>query len=211
MPTSPTLVLVNIAPEEWAFPLKSDRQVIGRGGDSNILIPSEYRSVSRRHAEVWTDHKGPWIQDLNSRTGTRLNGVDLFQMVPTRLKPFDRIWMGGLELRLLPELPPRGTFDAESASGRETAPPCEDMSTIRPDSMAPSLDTAGLLSRSEHEVLLFMARGFLLDDEIAKELHRSPNTIRTHVSNIVKKLGLRSRHDILFWLQGKNKGNLHKH
>lgn len=201
----PVLVMVNVPPEAWAYPLGEERQVIGRGPAARIVIPSEHGSVSRRHAEVWTDRMGAWIQDLDSRSGTRVNRVDLGKMVPTCLKNHDRIWMGGVELKLLPEMPARGTFCPELANEPGRNGLADDASTIGRDPSTPVLNTAELLSPAEHEVLLCMARGFLQDDEIARELHRSPSTVRTHVGNIVKKLEIRSRNDILFWLQAKNK------
>lgn len=51
-----------------------------------------------------------------------------------------------------------------------------------------------LLTAREREVLMLLARG--LDNQaIARELHLSAHTARTHVGNILRKLGVHSRAD----------------
>lgn len=52
----------------------------------------------------------------------------------------------------------------------------------------------GRLSAREREVLRLLARG-LDNEEIAANLYLSPNTVRTHVGNILKKLDVHSRAD----------------
>lgn len=48
------------------------------------------------------------------------------------------------------------------------------------------------LTAREREVLIYLARG-LRNNEIADQLHRSPFTIRHHVSSIIAKLGASNR------------------
>jgi DNA-binding NarL/FixJ family response regulator len=50
----------------------------------------------------------------------------------------------------------------------------------------------GLLSSRELEVLAHLAQG-LTDREIAESLVISPRTVETHVSNVLRKLGVRNR------------------
>jgi DNA-binding NarL/FixJ family response regulator len=56
----------------------------------------------------------------------------------------------------------------------------------------PTEDAIGDLSDREVEVLQLMARG-LSNHEIAKELFLSSTTVKTHVSHILTKLGVRDR------------------
>ncbi len=56
----------------------------------------------------------------------------------------------------------------------------------------PSAEAIGDLSEREVEVLQLISRG-LSNQEIADELFLSPTTIKTHVSHILTKLGVRDR------------------
>jgi len=198
MTDGPFLVLVNVPPQEWAYPLNEQRQTVGRGPAAAILIPKDYSHVSRRHAEVWRDRRGFWLQDLESRSGTQVNGVWLKPLRPAQVKLHDRIWLGGVETELVPK-PSAGSI----ANGQPITPAEEiDDGNLTAVPRRSPQTTTDLLSRAEHDVLLYLGRGFLQDEEIAQELHRSPNTIRTHVSKIVKILGLRTRNDVLAWLKG---------
>jgi DNA-binding NarL/FixJ family response regulator len=55
------------------------------------------------------------------------------------------------------------------------------------------------LSSREKEVVLLVARE-LTNSQIASELMLSEHTVATHIRNILKKLGLRSRTQIAAWL-----------
>jgi DNA-binding CsgD family transcriptional regulator len=57
--------------------------------------------------------------------------------------------------------------------------------------------TLQTLSHCEHNIMLWMARGYIHEDELARILHRSPNTIRTQIASVLKKLNLHSRMAVL--------------
>lgn len=61
-----------------------------------------------------------------------------------------------------------------------------------PDTHVPSAEAIGDLSEREVEVLQLMARG-MSNQEIAQELWVSATTVKTHVSHILTKLGVRDR------------------
>jgi len=61
-----------------------------------------------------------------------------------------------------------------------------------PDAHVPSPEAIGDLSEREVEVLILIARG-LSNQEIASTLFVSTTTVKTHVSHILTKLGVRDR------------------
>jgi DNA-binding NarL/FixJ family response regulator len=54
------------------------------------------------------------------------------------------------------------------------------------------------LTAREREVLQLIARGYLYK-EIAARLHLSPKTVESHVSNVLRKLQLSTRHELTRW------------
>jgi DNA-binding NarL/FixJ family response regulator len=67
---------------------------------------------------------------------------------------------------------------------------------------APSAGPAGELTARELEVLRLLAAG-RANKEVAAELGISERTARTHVSNILRKLGLSSRTQAALWAVGE--------
>ena len=59
-----------------------------------------------------------------------------------------------------------------------------------------SVSDAGLTAR-ELEVLEHVAEGILSDAELAQALYISPSTAATHVRNIMKKTGVKRRHELM--------------
>jgi two-component system, NarL family, nitrate/nitrite response regulator NarL len=68
------------------------------------------------------------------------------------------------------------------------------------DSM--SDDWSSTLTHREREVALLIARG-LTNKEIARELGLSVGTVKLHVHSIFLKLGMRSRHMLIFLASGR--------
>jgi len=64
-----------------------------------------------------------------------------------------------------------------------------------PASFDPELDQ---LSAREHEVLRLIARGYTYK-EIARELEISTKTVESHVSSVLRKLQLSTRHQLTRW------------
>jgi len=54
------------------------------------------------------------------------------------------------------------------------------------------------LTRREREVLRFIARGFTYK-EIARELFISGKTVESHVSSVLRKLQMSTRHQLTRW------------
>lgn len=105
-----------------------------------------------------------------------------------------RVVAGG-EALLAPEVTRRVIehFTSDSRAGQDDAT-VADAPTLPPAAAAhePSAEAIGDLSDREVEVLQLMARG-LSNQEIATELFVSNTTVKTHVSHILTKLGVRDR------------------
>ena len=54
------------------------------------------------------------------------------------------------------------------------------------------------LTKREREVLQLIARGYMYK-EIAARLHLSVKTVEAHVSSVLRKLQLSSRHELTRW------------
>ena len=83
------------------IPVQEEKFLIGRHDKCQLRPKSE--SVSRQHCVIAL-HKGRvLIQDLKSRNGTSVNGVQLQPMKPKSLKPGDALKIGKLEFEVLIE------------------------------------------------------------------------------------------------------------
>lgn len=58
-------------------------------------------------------------------------------------------------------------------------------------------EPAGVLTEQEKEIIRLIAQG-LTNKEIARKLFLSPNTVKFHISNIMRKLDVRRRTEIAF-------------
>jgi DNA-binding CsgD family transcriptional regulator len=202
------LTMTNVDPEDWCAAFSERRKLIGR--DHQADIPIRRARVSRRHAEIWAGASSLGIRDLGSSSGTRINGVWLKANCDTSLALGDRIWMGGIELEVVGDIPLLAQVLAESglvgerqlpSAGTATHDPLVTKSTEVPCAVEPIRTVLSRLSRAELEILLWMGRGYLDDVELGGKLFRSPNTVRTQVNSIYRKLDVHSRADILGYLK----------
>ena len=196
------LAMTNVPSVDWSVVVNERPQVIGRGRTADILIPSTYGRVSRRHAVIWQDRRGTQICDLGSKSGTHVNGVWIERDSTVRLRPRDRLWLGGVELEIVEEIAALAQPVAERAffTGNE-----DDASVSTPSLLSQAALEARLrmvaLTPAEREVVLWLTRGHIDDKSIGKILHRSPHTVRTQIGNVLRKLNLTSRAEIVGWLR----------
>jgi hypothetical protein len=79
------------------FPLES-RLTIGRGEENDIRLT--HSTVSRQHTVVYLEDGQPFVQDMESRNGTYLNGE---RVEKAALSSGDIVWVGDVALRFLQE------------------------------------------------------------------------------------------------------------
>jgi serine phosphatase RsbU (regulator of sigma subunit)/pSer/pThr/pTyr-binding forkhead associated (FHA) protein len=72
------------------FPLAQPRVSVGRSRESDIFLPDQW--LSRHHATIELRDDGWWVNDLNSKNGTLLNGEPVRAW--RRLRPGDVITLG---------------------------------------------------------------------------------------------------------------------
>ena len=187
------LVMRNVPDKEWSYLIGPERTIIGRSPSAQIHIASRFFRVSRRHAEVWADADGVWLRDLESRAGTRVNGVWVDHLPQARLIGGDSLSIADVELALLSRVETLATVRSPADDGDDETPD--------PYSRNPmSRETCRGLSPTEIDVLLWFSRGYHADDEIGELMFLSPHTIHNHVTRIMAKLGAHSRSGLMGWL-----------
>ena len=190
------LLITNTDPRVWHAPLEPRTLVIGRHTECDIVIPPDYRSVSRRHAQVEFRNNSLWIQDLGSAGGTHLNGVPLEANRPSHLVVGDRLTLAGVELYVV---------SAESLAKRNENGEAERVLTgvETTDELmfgsGKSLESSefSCLTPAELDVVRWIKRGLTTNNELGHKLFRSPNTIRTQMRSIFTKLNVHSREELL--------------
>ncbi len=195
------LVLTNVAREDWCEAVDQRRKVIGRSEEADIRVPRRFQHVSRRHAEIWADRNGIRLRDLHSKCGTHINGVWIKEHREACVTVGDRIWMGGLELKVVEDFATIGKVLAEVDIGSESMAD-DDTFFGRDETLPlPPKILLAMLTPAELEIVLWMGRGYCDDEELGKILHRSPHTIRTHFKSIFRKLNINSRSEITGFLK----------
>ncbi len=75
------------------WPLNQDELLIGREAPADLVVPRS--RVSRRHACITRSERGCYLEDLDSRNGTFVNGQPVTRE-PRRLQHGDEIVLGGV-------------------------------------------------------------------------------------------------------------------
>lgn len=190
------LVIANIPASEWHAELTSTRQVVGRGVDTDIRLPAKFTSVSRNHAAIWYD-RCIWIQDLGSSAGTLINGISIKPQKEYQLSLADSLWLGGVELNVIAEIPDEYVFEPTGVDDMDTRIRTDHDVSISLTSQAACTS----LTHAELEVVLWISRGYTGLPELAEKLFRSPHTIRAQLRSIFRKLGIHSREEVVAWFQ----------
>jgi predicted component of type VI protein secretion system len=106
------LVIEDEAGTRSIVPFASDELVVGRGAEG-VAWKLPDRNVSRRHARFVRANGVLWIEDLESLTGTRVNGERI--QGRRRLREGDLVEIGDYDLAVL--------SDPAVAAGPSTPPP----------------------------------------------------------------------------------------
>jgi hypothetical protein len=87
------------------FPLRGGGVTLGRGRDSDVLVPDPFASLE--HAHISKVEGQFWLEDLKSSNGTFLNEKKV--QTPTVLADGDRVRIGGVTLKFV-----RWAYEMES-------------------------------------------------------------------------------------------------
>lgn len=199
------LVMTNVCPTEWSGAIHAERQLVGRAGECPIRIPGRFASTSRRHAYVWGDARAIWVRDNGSTSGTQVNGVVLEPHYDFRISTGDRITLGSVELEVVASLEVVGRSYLD-VLGDEEGMGDGEMSHENVDFRS-AINALEPLTPAEREVVLWMCRGHTSLVELGAKLHRSPNTVRTHLNSIFRKLEVHSRDELIGYMRRRGDGS----
>jgi pSer/pThr/pTyr-binding forkhead associated (FHA) protein len=78
----------------WDYSLEKEQTILGRNPDCDVVIPS--LCADRRHARIIRVGDQFYVEDMNSRGGTRVNGREISNQIQGRkpLRGGDEIWFG---------------------------------------------------------------------------------------------------------------------
>jgi pSer/pThr/pTyr-binding forkhead associated (FHA) protein len=183
------LLMFNHSPAKWQGMISDSRQTIGRANEAAIRISDDFPGVDSHHACIWANEKGIWIKDLGSKGGTRVNGIPVIHDFGAQIMPGDLIQVGDALLYLNDYNEP--SCQSLAAKVLELSKPKKAMK--RGAKVADPYESLKKLTRAEYLILLWINRGFVTDYEIAQQIHRSPHTVRTHVTKLRGTLGVHSR------------------
>lgn len=188
------LILTNESVDIWCVAITSAKKLIGRKKHCDIVIPPKFYTVSREHASIWGDGNSITLKDNGSTAGTKINGVDIGKKKEAKVVVGDRITLGMLELQVVNNLSVQRQLFAETGVYIDESMESVDPALLSP---APPRTLLAPLTNAEFAIVLWICRGYFKDEDIAKQLHRSKNTIRTQVNSIFRKLNVHSRTDLV--------------
>ncbi len=71
----PVLIIMEGERAGQRWTIEGDTFVVGRGGECELVLPE--RQVSREHIRIYRDGSEYFLQDLGSKNGTWVNGVEI--------------------------------------------------------------------------------------------------------------------------------------
>jgi DNA-binding CsgD family transcriptional regulator len=167
---------------------------LGRSAVCDLQIDDD--SVSRRHAFLRVERDAIWIDDLSSRNGTFVNGVQI--TTAKRLAHGDRIGVGTCEFQLLAAVALDGSRVTQPVVPLVVSDLDKNNSIAPPGAVSgrPGQPSLSALSPRERAVFPLLASG-LSQREIASQCGVTVKTIETYRTRIGHKLGLSTRAEFI--------------
>jgi hypothetical protein len=154
------VVVVEHGRSASTFRVGAPRVVLGRAPDCDIILSNP--RISRRHAELAWDGEKFTVTDLQSKNGTRLNGVPI--LAPARVSDGDTLELADCRLRFDAGAPTVTAIIAPLVAGISLNPATHDV-RVRGEAVSLTPKEYGLLS------LLFGRSGAVVTHrEIAAEI-----------------------------------------
>jgi DNA-binding CsgD family transcriptional regulator len=175
------LIMRGVSPEAWSWRIKARKQYIGRSRECEIQIPDE--TVSRRHAKIWERSGVVFVRDLNSRNGTYVNGEQVTRCAVLSGKIL-RIGDVSFKVVCCQTSLRMKTLGAGTGTTVHVLPSVVLEAHFRS------------LSDAQRKVLRLLLQG-ASEKEAAATLRLSYHTVHTHVKEIHRELGVRSRGELM--------------
>lgn len=149
----------------------------------------DFPGLASRHTKLWRDKSGNWLKPIDG-PAIWLNSIPVSARARTNLLRGDSLVFGesprGPEFWVL----------CRRAMELEASVP---VGLSEDPLLRSNAEEGGWadLSRAEYDVLAWRARGVVEVGDIARQLFRSVNTVRTQLSKVYEKTGVRSRTELL--------------
>lgn len=176
--------------------LRQDRRlrVVGEAGTGAEAVDK----VLQLHPDVvLMDLQMPVMDGVEATRRIAADAPSVAVVVLTTFDDDELIWEGmraGARGYLLKDVPPEELIEAieAAAAGETLLPPAIASKLAQRIHRGAAPDVADAVTGREREILQLMAKG-LSNREIARALHISENTVKTHVSNVYQKLDVNDR------------------